>query len=70
MGFNGIYDGDSMGFNGIYDGLPSGKRLQFANLKPWPSQKFVDFPIKDGWIFPYFFACLPVYQRVSSNRFT
>ena len=45
-----------MGFNGIYDGLRSGKRLQFANLKPWPSQKFVDFPIKDGWIFPYFFC--------------
>ena len=30
---------------------------------PWPSRKFVDLPMKNGWIFPWWKVA--VYQRVS-----
>ena len=33
--------------------LASGKRLQFATLKPWPSRKFVDLANKNGGSFQF-----------------
>jgi hypothetical protein len=42
-------------FNLLY--LPSGKRLQFANLKM--AIEIVDLPIKNGGSFHSFFVCLP-----------
>jgi len=46
----------------IWGILPSGKRLQKADLKPWPSRKFVDFPSYKMMILHSY---VNVYQRVT-----
>ena len=51
----------------VHTRVPSGKHSQFANLKPWPSRSFVDFPSYKMVIFQ-FVMYVNFYQMVNHQE--
>ena len=49
--------------------IPSGNDQQFANLKPWPSRKFVDFPMNCMVMILISLLCTHLPEGVSIQSF-